>query len=180
LRWGIVRDLFLAACLFLAPGLAVAEDVALEYAVKATCLYKFAPFSEWPDGVLGPAGVPLRLCVAGQDPFGPVLERALKDQQIAGRAIDLVRLGAADRTAGCAIMFIGADGKAAHAAIDGLRGAPVLTVTDGKADPTARGIINFVLVEGRVRFEIDAHEATRSGLTISSKLLAIALGERPH
>jgi YfiR/HmsC-like len=51
----------------------------------------------------------------------------------------------------------------------------VLTVTDGAADPDNRGIINFVISDGRVRFEIDNLAAEASRLTISSKLLSLAV-----
>jgi len=55
----------------------------------------------------------------------------------------------------------------------------VLTITDGVADPAARGMINFVIVDNRVRFEIDAGGARRAGLDISSKLLSLAVSVRP-
>ena len=56
-----------------------------------------------------------------------------------------------------------------------IRGQPVLTVTDEAGDPNARGMIDFVLREGRVRFRIDPRMAERSGLLISSKLLSLAV-----
>ncbi len=56
-----------------------------------------------------------------------------------------------------------------------MHGAPVLTVTDGATDPAAKGIINFVIADDRVRFEIDNSAALADGLTISSKLLSLAV-----
>ncbi len=38
-----------------------------------------------------------------------------------------------------------------------------------------RGMIDFVLKDARVRFRIDPRAAERSGLTISSKLLSLAV-----
>src|SRR5581483_8974891 len=75
---------------------------------------------------------------------------------------------------GCTVAF--AAGSAAQVAADlaALHGSPVLTVTDGATDPAATGIINFVVVDGRVRFEIDARAAAANRLTISSKLLSLA------
>ena len=55
-----------------------------------------------------------------------------------------------------------------------VRGRPVLTITDQQTEPDAIGIINFVLLDGKVRFQINRADASRSGLTISSKLLSIA------
>ena len=51
----------------------------------------------------------------------------------------------------------------------------MLTVTDAATDPAAKGIINFVIEDDRVRFEIDNSTAAAGGLTISSKLLSLAV-----
>ncbi len=55
-----------------------------------------------------------------------------------------------------------------------MRGDSVLTVTDGARRPDTTGIINFVVIENRVRFEIDDQAASRNGIAISSKLLDLA------
>jgi hypothetical protein len=52
---------------------------------------------------------------------------------------------------------------------------PVLTITDAVNAPK-RGVIHFVLVDGRVRFFIDQGAAQRRGLNISSRLLTLAIG----
>jgi hypothetical protein len=55
-----------------------------------------------------------------------------------------------------------------------LHGKPILTVTDSR-NGSARGIIHFAVVDGRVRFYIDQAEASVDGVTISSRLLALAI-----
>jgi hypothetical protein len=55
---------------------------------------------------------------------------------------------------------------------------PVLTATDAIHEAAAKGIVNFVIVNDRVRFEIDNVTAIRDGLAISSKLLSLALSVR--
>ena len=50
-------------------------------------------------------------------------------------------------------------------------------VTDGANAP---GMINFVLKDNRVRFIVDDDAAAQSGLTISSKLLSVALAVKPR
>jgi hypothetical protein len=57
-----------------------------------------------------------------------------------------------------------------------VQGRPVLTVAeDGSAN---EAIIQFLLVDGRVRFKIDALAAANSNLVLSSKLLALATSVR--
>jgi hypothetical protein len=147
-----------------------------EYQVKAAYLYKFAPFIDWPAAAFTSPTSALVLCVAGDDPFGGALNRAVAGQKLGARPIEVRRLGRADRGAGCHILYLG--GSKAQTIGDGLasvRGAPVLTVTDEARDPGARGVIHFVVRGRNVRFQIDDEAARRNGLSISSKLLSLAL-----
>jgi hypothetical protein len=51
---------------------------------------------------------------------------------------------------------------------------PVLVVTEWDGALAEGGMVNFVLVDGRVRFEVALEAARRAGLTLSSRLLAVA------
>jgi hypothetical protein len=148
-------------------------QTALATAVKASYLYKFAPFVDWPASVFAGPSSPFVICVVGQDPFGSVLDRAVTGQRVGGRAIVVTRLAAASHDMACQIAFIGGShGQSVGQALQTLRGAPVLTVTDGDG-PT--GVVGFTLAENRIRFRIDDEAAGQDGLTISSKLLDLAL-----
>jgi hypothetical protein len=173
----------LAACLVLVvPGPpAQADNNPLEYAVKATYLYKFPPFVEWPDEDLDSPSRAFDLCVVGDDPFGNILDRAVRGQQIGGRPIELRRLRTASRDSRCHLMYIaGSAAQSVAEALDAVRGTPVLTVTDAAQDPGAKGIVHFVIRENRVRFEIDDRAAAENGLLISSKVLSLAVSVRPR
>ena len=60
-----------------------------------------------------------------------------------------------------------------------VRGKPVLSITDAADERKPRGTINFVVVENRVRFEIDLDMAAEHRLTLSSKLASLAVRTRP-
>jgi hypothetical protein len=169
----------LASILWLtaAPG-AKAQGTALEFAVKATYLYKFAPFVEWPPHAFPTAASPFNICVLGDDPFGVVLDHAVEGQRVGEHPIVVRRLPAAEPGMSCHVLFAG--GSATQSPADMVRavtGQPVLTVTD-QASGSSGGIIQFILQDGRVRFAIDAAAAQASGVPISSKLLALALSVR--
>ncbi len=155
---------------------AAGQTTPLEMAVKATDLYKFAAFVEWPASSFAGPAEPAVLCVAGDDPFGPLLDQAVHGQKIGARPILVMRLERVERGAPCHILFVGASRRQPAAeALDKVRGQPILTVTDEAADAGTRGMIDFVLKDARVRFRIDPRAAERSGLTISSKLLSLAV-----
>jgi len=170
----------LAAVLaLLSCAAAPAQEGRLEAAVKATYLYKFGPYVEWPANAFQePAGA-LNLCVVGEDRLGRVLDEAVAGQEIAGRPIAVHRLPVAAREAGCQVMYIGGSRRQTVAeALEAVRGMPVLTVTDAAQDPAAPGIIHLVLQDNRVRFEIDERKAAEGGIRISSKLLDLAIRVR--
>jgi hypothetical protein len=169
---------YLGAALLAAPA-AHGADTGLEHAVKATFLYKFGDFVSWPADAAAVPGAPVNICIAGDDPFGKLLDDAVAGKRIAWREIVLHRLNDSilrdGDAAACQILY--AHGPRAADVLNAVGGKPVLTVTDAAPD-TAKGVINFVLKDNRVRFEIDARAAAAVGLDISSQLLTLAIAVR--
>lgn len=160
----------LVAALF-SPA-ALLADTPLELAVKATYLYKFAPFVDWPAGAIGPPHAPFTICVVGDDPFGEIIDTVMAGQRIEDHPVTVRRMPLAVAS-GCAIPYVaGSRKQTVAAALHALSNAPVLTVTDGAS---THGIVNFVIDEGRVRFRFDLRAAADRGLTVRSQLLGLAL-----
>ncbi|HTJ65837.1 MAG TPA: YfiR family protein [Alphaproteobacteria bacterium] len=154
---------------------------ALALAVKATYLYKFQPFITWPGNAPASPGDPFRLCIVGTDPFGETIDRAVAGQHAGAQAIVVVRLTAVSPADHCQVRYLGTgDAATARRWETAIAGQPELTVTDGIAEDSAKGVINFVVSGNRVRFEIDEAAASRAGLVISSKLLSLAVSVRPN
>ena len=157
------------------PGRTLSRDNDLEAAVKANYLYKFTPFVTWPASAFAGAASPFNLCVLGADPFGETLDAAVRNQQVAGHPVVVRRLARPEGLLACQLIYAGAArGQAATELLRSVARRPVLTVTeDGPGGPA--GVIRFVPYQGRVRFWVDAAAAQGAGLTISSKLLALAV-----
>ena len=154
-----------------APALGQPTDIA----VKAAFLPRFARYVTWPTAAMPRGSDPFVLCVIGTDPFGGLLDDAARSQSVDGRAIAVRRMDSAAATDNCQIAFVGGGRPGQLIAALGRR--PVLTVTDA-TNGGERGIIHFVVMGGRVRFYIDQALATQRGLSISSRLLALAVGVR--
>jgi len=158
----------------LALGSAKADE-PLELAVKATYLYKLAPFVTWPAAAWSDPNAPLIICIQGRDPFGPLVDRAIAGQRVAGHPVAVRRMPRIDAASGCQIAYIGgSDVQAQPAALREIGRAPVLTVTDDPRGALPCDVL-LVLQDGRVRFVIDNGQAQQQGLAISSKLLALAV-----
>lgn len=153
-------------------------DVSLEYAVKATYLYKLAPFVNWPPTTFTAANEPFHICVAGDDPFGHYLEKAVAGHSLGTHPFEVRRLDTLTPDAACQIVFIShLPSQSVRQALDAVSGRPVLTVLDSTTDDHG-GIVQFVIQRGRVRFVIDTAQAARNHITISSKLLNLAVSVR--
>lgn len=176
-RWrtGVLAILLAASGWTHAPTLATAAGESLEYSVKAAYVYKFGGFIAWPNDAFESDSSPATVCVVGEDPFGGILEKVVEGQRINDRPIAIKRLESVGQRSGCQILFVaGFDERKNSEVLAAVRGESVLTITDGARTPEATGIINFVIVDNRVRFEIDDHAASVNGVTISSKLLDLA------
>ena len=78
-------------------------------------------------------------------------------------------------TGGGHVLFIGnAVSPAPGGWAQRLRDKPVLLVTDEPEGLRHGGMLNFLLVQGKLRFEASVPSADRSGLKLSSRLLAVA------
>ena len=156
-------------------GPPAAAPAPADQSVKAAYLTKFAPFVVWPPGVFGGPTAPLVLCVQGDDPFGPALDRLAEGQRVGDRPLVVRRVARIDADSGCQIAYLaGSLAQSPDSALKAVEGRPVLTVTDADSAGGVRGIVHLVLTNGRIRFAIDSGKAAQCGLTISSKLLALA------
>jgi hypothetical protein len=151
-----------------------ADEASLEYAVKATYLFKFAPFVTWPPAALQKST--FDLCLSGSDDVIKLAPEAAEGQAVNGKPFAIRRLAAGESAEGCQILYI-APSPAAPLLLDAVRNKPILTITDAAA--TNHGIIGFAVIQHHVRFDIDNSEAASAGLSISSKLLSLANAVTP-
>jgi len=178
---GIGRALLALCCtLTVTVGPARALE-ATDLAVKAAFLFKFGFFVEWPTTAFVSNDSPINLCIVGDDPFGQVLDDAVRGQRIGGRTVVLRRMSSISRDSGCHIVYLSAAAPSrVPQLLAALKGSDVLTVTDATADGADAGIINFVVRDNHVRFDIDDAAAASVGLVISSRLLNVALDVKPR
>lgn len=170
-RWKWLAIRVVVCCL----AVVTQAQSATEYQVKAAFLFNFAKFVEWPADAFPGVDAPLQICLLGQDPFGHEFEEVIGDKSVNGHRIEVIHPSGVPQARGCQIIFVSSSEKRqALEILRGLRGASVLTVGDTAGFAGMGGIINFVLDDGRVRFEINVKAAERAHLKISARLLTVA------
>ena len=166
----------LAAAAVLTTGLACAQSEAQsEYRVKAAFLYKFGSYVEWPDRAFPRSDSPLTIGVIGADALAEELEQIVSGRNVNGRPVQVRRLRAGESMAGLQVLFIGrADGGRLAEILSAAKGRSLLTVTESEDALQLGSVINFVVVDDKVRFDVALPPADLGSLKISSRLLAVA------
>ncbi|HET8947306.1 MAG TPA: YfiR family protein [Candidatus Polarisedimenticolia bacterium] len=171
---GLLRLLTAAGLALLVPQVALAQ---LAHEVKGAFLFKFLSYVEWPDEALGGPHTPLVIGVLGDEDVREALEQIVQGRLAQGRPVEVRRLKAGDAPDGLHMLFAGRESVPELARFAGRRG---LLLVGDRDDGLARGaMINLVLAENRVRFEVAPEAAERAGLHISSRMLALAQFVKP-
>jgi YfiR/HmsC-like len=128
-----------------------------EYQVKAVYLFNFGKFVEWPERAA--KGPDFPICVLGVDPFGSTLDSVLAGEVINDRKLVFISSSETSR-----FKEILAEAQT----------LPILTVSDAATFLSAGGMIQFVIRDNKVRFDVSLAPADKAGLTLSSQLLKVA------
>lgn len=146
-----------------------------EYQIKAAFLFNFAKFVEWPPTVFSDPSAPLVLGIVGQDPFGPDLDLTVMGKTVNNRPLVIKRFPNRQTMEPCHILFV-SQSEQDHLAqiIAAVRSSNTLTVSETDQFLDLGGIVNFLTVGNKIRFEIHQGAAERAGLKLSSKLLSLA------
>lgn len=170
-----IACVLLFASLLNARGPAAPENKPTQYEVEAAYLFDFGKFVAWPAAAQSSAA-PFVICVLGDDPFGPILDRTVAGETLRGRPVQDKRITRAQDATGCSILYISSSESGRLSKIlPAIQEAPVLTVSDIPDFVQQGGMIQFVLREGRVRFEVNLAPSQKNGLALSSELLKVAV-----
>lgn len=173
--WGAVVSLILVFTCSLIDVKPAAGAEPLELRVKAAFLYKFASYVEWPESAFEQVDAPFTIAVVGADSIAAELKQAVAGRRVNDRPIAVKQLRPGESIAGTHILFLGSSvTPQLSSLLKAARPYPVLTVTESEGALAEGSVINFVMVDQRIRFEISRESANRSKLRLSSRLLAVA------
>lgn len=169
-----IRSLCVLVCwLGLSSTYAQQTGVAEEYDLKAAMLSRFFSFVDWPEEAFDAPDAPYVIGVYGNNPFGPALEESVQGQIIGNRQFQVRPWSVGMSEESLHLLFVPRGEVLPASERNRLRNLPVLIVSETE-DSASRGIINLVVEDNRVRFEINRRAANQSGLRLSSQLLGLA------
>src|ERR1700733_3627435 len=152
-----------------------AQTMDEEYRVKAAFIFHFAQLVDWPPEKRTGPDNSLVLCTLGQDPFQGLLEDTVAGKAIGNRILRVRHLGEPQDMQACQIVFLGrAQTKRIPMLVSNLHNAPVLTVGETAGFLDAGGMIDFLLEDKKLSFEVNLEAAESADLKIGSRLLVLA------
>lgn len=139
--------------------------------VEAVFIYKFLQFIEWPEHK---DDSNFNICTLGESEINDSIGIIdLKDMN--GSSIKVLKKIKNEDRSKCRVIYIGEiEDKYEKEILKFSQKNSILTVSNKKGFLESGGIINFLIIDNRVNFEINFKEAKKSGIKISSKLLRTA------
>ena len=182
----IILTTWLPLVSFLQP--VMGDDVtSQEYQIKAAFLFNFLKFVEWPKSKTKDPNEPIIIGIIGENVFKDDFD-SIKNKSIEGKKVIVKQykgLSEQDNPSKehpqikaireSHLLFISPSEKIFTPNILGsVKEYGVLTVADYKGFLEAGGIINLIMAEKKVQFEINMIAAKQAGITIRSQLLRLA------
>jgi len=146
-----------------------------EYALKSAFLYNFCRFVDWPDSAFSSPNEPFVIGIAGEDPFGSLLNEAIKGKRYRNRPIRVDHFRGAGDIKRCHLLFVSRTNAGRLDSILGaVAGKNVLTVSETDDFLNRGGMITLKADQNRVRLRISPTAVHSTNLVVSSKLLRVA------
>lgn len=173
-RW--LAALLLVPGLLALPASAQADGAELTRSrVEAAYLFKFTDFVSWPEQSFSSTTSPIIVAVVADDALARDLELAAAGKRVQGRPLRVRRIEAGDTLPESHVLFIGAPAREhAPLLLEKIEGRPVLTVSNDPQVHAQGTMVNFVVEDKRVRFDVALRRAQNAQLPISALMLTAA------
>lgn len=175
--WACAGLLGLAGALALVPAAHAqngsAGGEALERRVKAAFIYKFLGYTEFPANAFGDPAAPLVIGVANADEMAAELSRIAAGRSVNNRPI-AVRALREGEAAPVHLLFVGGGDCARVGRVIRAMPRALLVVSECDNGLAQGSVINFRIVDERVRFDVALDAAERNNVKLSSRLLTVA------
>ena len=156
------------------PPMTVAAEIYSvdEYAVKAAYIYKICSYVSWPNSANKSKAETFVIGVMDDERMVAVLKDTLKGRTILQRPIEVRTQMLEDSVDDVQVLYIGNVPNNTPEILD-IRHFPVLTVASYEGH-YPQAIVNFVVEDQRVRFDISESKMNQSRLKLGAELFAVA------
>lgn len=144
-----------------------------DYTLQANIIYRITKYIDWPankragDFVIG---------IVGDSPLYDELKSLSANKTVGAQKISVVKISPQAGSYNCHILFIGEEESGSLKRIAPLTaGAPILIITESNGLARKGSCINFIMVDDRLKLEINKNNIEQRSLGIASELLELGI-----
>lgn len=152
-----------------------AQEIANEDKIKASYVFNFIRFIEWPFNEPGDVSQSIVVCVINRKnqfvkAFNPVIGKSVK-----GHLLTLKKISGPLELSGCHLLYIDkAEKNLISSLLPEIKKHHILSISDSKSFCSQGGMIGMVTKKGKIKVEINLDVAKAAGFKINSNLLEVA------
>jgi hypothetical protein len=140
--------------------------------IHAAMLFNFIKYVQWPDD----AGGEFVVGVIGEDDVFNTLKTWYDGKPKGNKKYVIKKLSSGADAASCHVVYVG---KSKSREFDNVKntitGKPVLTVTDGNGLGQKGSCINFKVIDGKLKWELNQSTFSNSNLKVSNQLSSMSI-----
>ena len=150
----------------------IASAQSREYLLKAGYIEKFTHFIEWPEETTDKDSTFL-IKVMGENKFGATLDEIFSKVTVKNKKVRIAYISTISDIKDCMILILSASVKSEQAEkiLSYATGKPILIISENKGYGEKGSMINMLVLDNYIRYEINPNALKKSGLVASSLLL---------
>lgn len=147
---------------------------SLEHRVKAAYINNFVKFTVWSKEALPDTAQKIVVGFKGGDEVRKAFETYTKGRKVKGRSMEIRKISKGEEAQALHLLFIGdTDEKSSLASVAAAKKSGTLIIGQSKGFARKGGMIELVLVDGKVRFEYNEAAVKKAGLHIQPAILRL-------
>lgn len=166
------KSVILVVMMAFVSGYAIGQERPT-HEIHAAMLYNFIKYVQWPNE--GEAG-DFVVGVIGDEKIFATLTQWYNGKPKGSKKYVIKQLSSAEEAAECQVVYIG---KSKNREFDNIKnstsGKSVLTITDGNGMGQKGSCINFKVIDGKLKFELNQGMVNSSNLKVSNQLSSMAI-----
>jgi hypothetical protein len=143
------------------------------YEIHAQMIYNFLKYIQWPNDAEPGEFV---VGILGEEDVFNTLKTYYDGKPKGAKKYSIRKLGSAEEAATCAVVYIGKSKSGQFENVKGnVTGKPILTITDSFNLGKKGSCINFKVLDGKLKFEINQASIASSTLKVAGQLSSMAI-----
>jgi hypothetical protein len=143
-----------------------------EYAVKAAFIYRFTEYIEWKDLSNNDY---FSIAILGKSEITGPLQTIANTEKVKNKTMSVKEYNSMNEISACNILFLSKSSSVSLGSVLSKFSKSTLIITEREGYGKEGAHINFVVINNKIRFEVNLKAIKRDGINMSSELLKLAI-----